>query len=231
MRHATDPDHVIAVTTIAAHHRTIKDASLIGALWGVGHTLTIIAFGGAIVLLGCAIPARIGLSAEFSVASMLILLGIINLTGFLKWINGRFSSARRGQIEPQSHSHIHADYLHLYRRTHHPESHGRGRKDTPLTWLGRHFERIGLYQFARPLAIGIVHGLAGSVAIALLVLATIRDPRWAAVYLVPIENSVPINQHPCGTLIPDLVDALSLLASTSESKGWQSLPRPGVECI
>ena len=48
---------------------------------------------------------------------------------------------------------------------------------------------------------------------------------------VPTENSVPINQHPCGTLIADLVDALSLLASTSESKGWQSLPRPVVECI
>jgi hypothetical protein len=48
---------------------------------------------------------------------------------------------------------------------------------------------------------------------------------------VPTENSVPINQHPCGTLIADLVDALSLLASTSESKGWQSLPRLGVECI
>jgi high-affinity nickel permease len=97
MRHATNPDHVIAVTTIAAHHRTIKVASLIGALWGVGHTLTIIAVGGAIVLLGWAIPARIGLSAEFSVALMLILLGIMNLTGFLKWINGRFSSLRRGQ--------------------------------------------------------------------------------------------------------------------------------------
>jgi hypothetical protein len=48
---------------------------------------------------------------------------------------------------------------------------------------------------------------------------------------VSAKNSVPINQHPCGTLIADLVDALSLLASTSESKGWQSLPLPGVECI
>jgi hypothetical protein len=48
---------------------------------------------------------------------------------------------------------------------------------------------------------------------------------------VPTENSVRIDQHPCGTLIADLVDALSLLASTPESKGWQSLPRPGVECI
>ena len=48
--------------------------------------------------------------------------------------------------------------------------------------------------------------------------------------VVPTENSVLINQHPCGTLIADLVDALSLLASTSESKDWQSLPRPVVEC-
>jgi ABC-type nickel/cobalt efflux system permease component RcnA len=219
MRHATDPDHVIAVTTIAAHHRTIKDASLIGALWGVGHTLTIIAFGGAIVLLGCAIPARIGLSAEFSVALMLILLGIINLTGFLKWINGRFSSARRGQIEPQSHSHIHADYLHLYRRTHHPESHGRGRKDTPLTWFGRHFERIGLYQFARPLAIGIVHGLAGSAAIALLVLATIRDPRWAAVYLcIP---KIPSSGFPSNvTLLLPGENFVGIFAFASATKSW-----------
>ncbi len=48
---------------------------------------------------------------------------------------------------------------------------------------------------------------------------------------VPTENSVRINPHPCGTLIADLVDALFLLASTSESKDWQSLPRPVVECI
>ena len=48
---------------------------------------------------------------------------------------------------------------------------------------------------------------------------------------VPTENSARINPHSCGTLIADLVDALSLLASTSESKDWQSLPRPVVECI
>jgi hypothetical protein len=48
---------------------------------------------------------------------------------------------------------------------------------------------------------------------------------------VPTENSVRINPHPCGTLIVDLVDALFLLASTSESKDWQALPRPVVECI
>jgi ABC-type nickel/cobalt efflux system permease component RcnA len=184
MRHATDPDHVIAITTIVARHHTIKDASLIGALWGVGHTLTIVAVGGAIVLLGWVIPARIGLSMEFSVALMLILLGIMNLTGFLKWINGRFSSAHRDQPEPQSHSHSHGDYIHLHLCTHDPEWHDHDTEYTPLIWFERQLGRIGLYQLVRPLVIGIVHGLAGSAAVSLLVLATIRDPCWAAVYLL-----------------------------------------------
>lgn len=184
MRHATDPDHVIAVTTIVARHRTTKDAALIGALWGVGHTLTIVAVGGAIVLLGWVVPARIGLSMEFSVALMLILLGIMNLTGFLHWINGRFSSPPGGPIEPSSPPHTHAEYIHLHRHTHHPEGHDHDTADMSLTWFDRHFGRIGLYQFVRPLVVGVVHGLAGSAAVALLVLTTIRDPLWAVIYLL-----------------------------------------------
>jgi hypothetical protein len=183
MRHATDPDHVIAVTTIVARYRTIKDASLIGVLWGVGHTLTIVAVGGAIVLLGWVIPARIGLSMEFSVALMLILLGIMNLAGFLQWINGRFSSAPGNQKEAHSHAHARGDYIYLRRHTHHPVRHDHDTKDTHLTWFDRQFGRMGLYQFVRPLVVGIVHGLAGSAAVALLVLATIRDPLWAVFYL------------------------------------------------
>ena len=94
MRHATDPDHVIAVTTIVARHRSVKHAALIGGLWGVGHTLTILAVGGAIILLGWVIPARVGLSMEFSVGLMLILLGIMNLTGIMQWINSNFAGSR-----------------------------------------------------------------------------------------------------------------------------------------
>jgi high-affinity nickel permease len=183
MRHATDPDHVIAVTTIVARHRTIKDASLIGVLWGVGHTVTIVAVGGAIILLGWVIPARIGMSMEFSVALMLILLGIMNLTGFLQWINGRFSSALTDQIKFDSHPHVRGDYVHVRRHTHHPVRHDHHTQDTSLTWFDRHLGRIGLYQLARPFIVGIVHGLAGSAAVALLVLATIRDPLWAVFYL------------------------------------------------
>ncbi len=80
MPHATDPDHVRAVTTIVARHRGLKQASWIGALWHVGHTVTIFAVGGAIILFGWVIPARVGLSMEFSVGLMLILLGVLNLT-------------------------------------------------------------------------------------------------------------------------------------------------------
>jgi len=81
MRHATDPDHVIAVSTIVSRERSIGKAALIGILWGLGHTLTILAVGAAIILFGLAIPARVGLTMEFCVGLMLILLGVLNLSG------------------------------------------------------------------------------------------------------------------------------------------------------
>jgi len=81
MRHATDPDHVIAVTTIVARQRTAGGAAAIGAAWGVGHTLTILLVGGGIILFGWVIPPRLGLSTELSVGVMLIALGIANLAG------------------------------------------------------------------------------------------------------------------------------------------------------
>lgn len=79
MRHATDPDHIVAVSTIVSRERSAWRASRIGALWGVGHTLTIFAVGGAIILFKLAFSARLGLSMEFTVALMLIVLGLLNL--------------------------------------------------------------------------------------------------------------------------------------------------------
>src|SRR6202158_1118323 len=81
LRQATDPDHVIAVSTIVSRERSIAKAGLIGILWGCGHTLTIIAVGAAIILFDLAIPTRVGLTMEFSVGLMLILLGLLNLDG------------------------------------------------------------------------------------------------------------------------------------------------------
>jgi high-affinity nickel-transport protein len=144
MRHATDPDHVLAVTTIVSGEKRIGRAAWIGALWGLGHTLTILVVGGAIILFGLVIPPRVGLTMEFSVAAMLIVLGLWNLSAMV-----------RAAGEAGDHTHAHPT----------PGSTG------PFRWL-------------RPVGIGVVHGLAGSAGVALLVLATIRDPLWATAYLL-----------------------------------------------
>ena len=84
MRHATDPDHVVAVTTIVTQQRSLLRAARTGMLWGIGHTATILLVGGAIIALKLrigAIPPRIGLSLEFAVAVMLVVLGVLTLAG------------------------------------------------------------------------------------------------------------------------------------------------------
>jgi ABC-type nickel/cobalt efflux system permease component RcnA len=187
MRHATDPDHVIAVSTIVARHRSIKHAAVIGGLWGAGHTLTIMLVGSGIILFGWVIPTRIGLSMEFSVGLMLILLGVFNLTGILEWITNNASRAQQqdghaGAIH--SHAHSHDDYVHAHSHTHNPETHPHDPTHIPLRWFDRHFGRLGLYNAVRPLVVGLVHGLAGSAAVALLVLTTIHNPKWAVAYLL-----------------------------------------------
>lgn len=81
MRHATDADHVVAVTTIVSDQPSLLKASGVGVLWGIGHTLTILLVGGTIVVFRVAIPPRLGLAMEFAVAVMLIVLGAVNLAG------------------------------------------------------------------------------------------------------------------------------------------------------
>jgi len=181
MRHATDPDHVIAVTTIVSRQRSIRQAALIGALWGLGHTITILLVGSAIILFGLVIPPRIGLTMELSVGLMLILLGVLNLSGILRRITETVTPLQSPQ---HAHSHGHGDYVHSHPHSHNPERHGHAENATPVGWMDRTFGRLGLYQIVRPLAVGIVHGLAGSAAVALLVLTTIRVPTWAVVYLL-----------------------------------------------
>lgn len=182
MRHATDPDHVIAVSTIVTRQPTIRTALLIGSLWGVGHTLTIIAVGGAIVLFTIVIPPRLGLSMEMAVALMLIVLGIWNLTGILEQIRGFRPSSCDDGGSLHGHLHSHGDCVND-----HPPGSGQHRHrddETPVAWLDRQLGGLGVYQVLRPLAVGLVHGLAGSAAVALLVLALIKNPWWAMAYLV-----------------------------------------------
>lgn len=173
MRHATDPDHVIAVTTIVTRQRSVARSAWIGAFWGLGHTLTILLVGAGIILFNLVIPVRLGLSMELSVGVMLIILGVINIASFFR------SVSEIAPLEPAdsiAHPHSHTPGA--------AHSHVHGTMEKPLAHADRVLKKLRLYQYIRPLIVGIVHGLAGSAAVALLVLTTIRDPRWAVAYLV-----------------------------------------------
>ncbi|MGQ0646315.1 MAG: HoxN/HupN/NixA family nickel/cobalt transporter [Gemmatimonadaceae bacterium] len=184
MRHATDPDHVVAVSAIVARHRRIRDAAVVGAVWGIGHTLTIVVVGGAIILFGWVIPPRLGLSMEFSVALMLIVLGLMNLSGFVKRIRETAPVAGGPDGQRHVHAHIHGDYVHTHEHNHQPEHHPHDPTQTPLGRLDRKLGALGAYRFLRPLIVGVVHGMAGSAAVALLVMASIGRSSWSVLYLL-----------------------------------------------
>ena len=178
MRHATDPDHVIAVTTIVSRERQISKSAWIGAFWGIGHTLTIFVVGAGIILFDLVIPPRIGLSMELAVGIMLIVLGVANVRSFFTSV----PASSEGVVH--SHPHPHGDYVHSHTHTHQPEHHRHTPDQTPLARLDRVLGKFKTYKLVRPLVIGTVHGLAGSAAIALLVLATIPNTKWALAYLL-----------------------------------------------
>src|SRR6476646_9256832 len=169
VRHATDPDHVIAVTTIVSRQKKITRAAWTGMFWGIGHTLTIFVVGTAIILFGVTIPARLGLSMEFSVALMLVFLGLMNISAFMRSASS-IAKVEAGDATAHSHPHSHGDYIHNHPHSHAPESHPHVAETTPVARMDRFFGNGTLYRQLRPLIVGIVHGLAGSAAIALLIL-------------------------------------------------------------
>ncbi|MEO6446820.1 MAG: high-affinity nickel-transport family protein [Gemmatimonadaceae bacterium] len=193
MRHATDADHVVAVTTIVSRHRSVKGAALIGAAWGLGHTVTLLVVGGGIVLFGWVIPPRLGLSLELSVGIMLILLGAVALATSVRRIPEVLTSIKPAGESDHEHSHVdshvhshahpHGDYVHTHAHRHDAGQHPHDPQRTPVSWMDRRFGSVPGYRYVRPLAVGLVHGLAGSAAVALLVLAAIPDPGWAVAYL------------------------------------------------
>jgi hypothetical protein len=190
MRHATDPDHVIAVTTIVSRERSMLHAAMIGALWGLGHTVTIFAVGSAIILFNLTIPPRLGLSMELSVGLMLILLGVMNLTGLMRRAMEWITIRGRG---PGTHSHVILGRRIIH--SHDDDEDADADEDRAVEsksahssrapqWRPQWLKTLGPFHFARPLTVGIVHGLAGSAAVALLVLTTIHRPSWAIGYLL-----------------------------------------------
>jgi len=145
-RHASDADHVVAVGAIASRERSLGAALVVGASWGVGHALTLLLVGGALLAFGVDVPPRLGLALELSVAVMLILLGFANLTG----LRGRWPSGSAATTAV-SHAELEA-----------PSSR----------------------RLLRSLGVGVVHGLAGSAAVALLGIAAVSRPGFALVYLL-----------------------------------------------
>lgn len=163
MRHSTDADHIVALSTIVTRQRSIRSAAIIGGLWGVGHTITVAGVGTLIILFGKTIPTRLGLGMEFSVGVMLVVLGILNLTGLLQRISH--------YLLP-THQHLTAPATPI------------GGESSLVLTAANSLRQLGFFHGLRPLLIGLVHGLAGSAAVALLVLSTIHNRVWASVYLV-----------------------------------------------
>jgi len=184
MRHATDADHVIAVSTIVSRERSLKQAAIIGALWGTGHTVTIVTVGTGIIVFSLVISPSLGLTMEFSVGLMLILLGLLNLGGFRDAVRDAMPATGADGSLTHSHYHSHGDYIHSHSHQHSPEMHSHVANKTSLAFLDRICGKLSVYQIFRPLIVGVVHGLAGSAAIALLVLTTIQNSRWAVAYLL-----------------------------------------------
>ncbi len=182
MRHATDPDHVVAVTTIVSRQRSIAGAAWTGIFWGIGHSLTLLAIGGAIILFGIVVPARLGMSLEFCVALMLIVLGAFNLNATFRAVDKVSATSKEDGVH--QHPHVHGDYVHSHHHGHEAATHGHAEEVVPPAKLDRWLGSSPSYQALRPLLIGTVHGLAGSAAVALLVLPIIHDPVSAIGYLL-----------------------------------------------
>ncbi len=159
IKHALDADHVIAVSTIVSEHRSLKWASLIGAFWGLGHTATLFAVGLLVIGLRLTIPPRLALGLEFLVAVMLVMLGVSIL-----W---RSFGPERLHLHP--HAHNPQTHAHFHLHGSREEDHGHGHPFNSMR---------------KPFLVGMVHGLAGSAALMLLVLTTIPSPLAGLAYIL-----------------------------------------------
>lgn len=166
LKHAIEPDHLAAVSTIVSDRKNIWSASLIGGLWGVGHTISLMIAGMLVMLAHFQISARLALILEFFVALMLIGLGIDALRKL----------AHGGQIH--WHAHRHGGITHAHPHIHEKEkAHSHERAAEVRT-------HHGFKLSPRPLFVGMVHGLAGSGALMLLILSTVSSPVVGTLYVL-----------------------------------------------
>lgn len=167
LKHATEVDHVVAVSTIVSQHRNVFRSALVGALWGAGHTASLLIIGAIVLSLRVAIPERVNSWLELAVAVMIVALGISALT-----------RALRKTSKVHLHEHNHDGLSHTHIHFHENET---THAQTSRAAHTHSISRIGL----KPVLIGTVHGLAGSGALTLLVLTQISST-WIGLLYVAI---------------------------------------------
>jgi ABC-type nickel/cobalt efflux system permease component RcnA len=166
LKHAMEVDHVVAVSTIVSEHRNLLRATLVGVIWGVGHTFSLVVVGLLVLVFRVAIPEAVANWLEFGVALMIIGLGLLAL-----W------RVFRNRADVHMHEHTHDGRPHVHIHFHEPATAHR-----PVSKALAHshaISRIGL----KPLLVGAMHGLAGSAALTLLVLSQIQSVGLGLLYL------------------------------------------------
>jgi ABC-type nickel/cobalt efflux system permease component RcnA len=163
LRHATDADHLAAVATLATRSRSMRQTVVQGIAWGTGHTLTLLLFGGTVLVLGAVVPARAAQALELAVGVMLILLGA-NVLYRLRRERIHFHAHRHADVVAHFHAHWHQGEGGKHDAARHEHAHPRGFP-------------------ARALLVGTVHGMAGSAALVLLSLGELRSPAWGFAYI------------------------------------------------
>jgi len=167
LKHAIEADHLAAVSTIVSERKSVWSASLVGGLWGIGHTVSLFIAGVMVMLFRFEISDRMALALEFCVALALVALGTDSLR----------KVARAGQLH--IHIHRHGNKLHA-----HPHLHDDSTVHEPI-----HDEDTKTHSHhdiafkARPLIVGMIHGFAGSGAVMLLVLSTIASRPVGLAYI------------------------------------------------
>ncbi|HEX8457511.1 MAG TPA: hypothetical protein VF656_09455 [Pyrinomonadaceae bacterium] len=167
LKHATEVDHVVAVSNIVSEQKKLWRAALVGGLWGVGHTASLVIVGAVVLVLRVAISERVASGLEFCVALMIIGLGAATFVRSLR--------ERRAPVHLHQHRHDGLEHAHIH--FHEADTEHMGAPAVPHSHA---VTRIGI----KPLVVGAVHGLAGSAALTLLVLAQIPSPLVGLLYLL-----------------------------------------------
>jgi len=165
LKHATEVDHVVAISSIVSRHKNVFHSVLVGALWGAGHTASLLIVAAIVLSLRVAIPEAVSGWLELGVAIMIIALGISALRRALR--QNAHVHVHEHSHDGQSHTHIH---FHEQETRHEP------RKESHHSHALR---RVGW----KPVLIGMMHGLAGSGALMLLVLAQISSSWLGFLYV------------------------------------------------